>query len=410
MASPLQPLLPLPAPLRGSDIPSFAHTSIVRRLPEIAGRILRENELTPEAARALGALAAEIPSGKIRPLETPLATDAADWTQYLLPYLGSNWLEVPWFFAEHYFYRRVLEATGYYNPGPGRGMDPFDLQKAMGIQAARDSICALSALLNQVGGKGWPEASLQGLLSIDLGGNLIDLSRWPVNPGSQPLGGLSHPRQEQILVDDRQAVSRELFATRAPSGRVDFLLDNAGFELVCDLSLAWALLGSGRASQVQLHAKGAPVFVSDAMEKDVLQAVSFLEEDKDPNNRALGGHLRDAIERDQLVIREDAFWISPLPLWEMPAELAQDLGQSRFTISKGDANYRRLVGDRHWPATTPFNHVVRLGRPLLALRTLKSEVVLGLAPGRAEAAQAADPDWMSDGQWGLIQLSRQAWE
>jgi hypothetical protein len=49
---------------------------------------------------------------------------------------------------------------------------------------------------------------------------------------------------------------------------------------------------------------------------------------------------------------------------------------------KGDANYRRLIGDALWPHDTPFAHVLSyFAAPLLALRTLKSEVCVGLAPG-----------------------------
>jgi len=38
----------------------------------------------------------------------------------------------------------------------------------------------------------------------------------------------------------------------------------------------------------------------------------------------------------------------------MPADLRTELADAAVTILKGDLNYRRLVGDRHWPPTTPF--------------------------------------------------------
>ncbi|HEX9012053.1 MAG TPA: hypothetical protein VF813_01005, partial [Anaerolineaceae bacterium] len=92
MNPPRSPCLPLPPPLRGQDIPSFTHTSIVQRLPAITRGILQENELLPAAQQAMRQLLAEIPSGKIRPLEIPLAPDAGDWHGYIQPYLGMDWL------------------------------------------------------------------------------------------------------------------------------------------------------------------------------------------------------------------------------------------------------------------------------------------------------------------------------
>ena len=90
----------------------------------------------------------------------------------------------------------------------------------------------------------------------------------------------------------------------------------------------------------------------------------------------------------------------------MPADLRADLAAASLIISKGDANYRRLIGDRHWPYTTPFDDVVcYLPAPLVALRTLKSDVLVGLKPGQQPILDQKDPDWLINGRWGLIQFS-----
>jgi uncharacterized protein with ATP-grasp and redox domains len=401
------PCLPLPAPLRGRDIPSFTHTSIVKRLPEIGRRVLHENELLPAADQALRQLLAEIPDGKIRPPEIPLAPDAAAWGEYVRPYLGQDWLSVPWFFAEAYFYARVLETTGYYAPGRGQGKDPFRIQKRLGLQAAHASIVSLTEHLSPRAQAGWDTASLRSLIAIDLWGNLADLSRWPASRDEQSSAAGFQPNPERILVDDSAAAAECLADRAAGHDRVDFLLDNVGFELVCDLFLAAALLHSGMAGQVQLHVKAAPVFVSDATAADVRYTLETLAADANPAVSGLGRGLQSSLENQRLTLREDVYWTSPLPLWEMPADLRQSLGQARVILAKGDANYRRILGDRHWPPTTPFEQVASyLPAPLLALRTLKSEVAIGLAPGQAEAAAQTDPDWMNDGQWGLIQFVR----
>ncbi|MCZ7669261.1 MAG: hypothetical protein M5U34_19790 [Chloroflexi bacterium] len=43
--------------------------------------------------------------------------------------------------------------------------------------------------------------------------------------------------------------------------------------------------------------------------------------------------------------------------------------------------------------------------PLLALRTLKSEIVVNLAEGQAETLTARDPDWLTNGKWGVIHFA-----
>ena len=88
----------------------------------------------------------------------------------------------------------------------------------------------------------------------------------------------------------------------------------------------------------------------------------------------------------------------------MPADLRAALGELSLVIVKGDANYRRLVEDRHWPPDAPFEPITAyFPAPLVALRTFKSEVIVGLDPGQAEKEQAADPDWLVNGRRGVIQ-------
>ena len=53
----------------------------------------------------------------------------AAWNNELARYPGKTWLEVPWYWAEVYFYRRLLEAVGYFQPGAWQAHDPFGVQK-----------------------------------------------------------------------------------------------------------------------------------------------------------------------------------------------------------------------------------------------------------------------------------------
>ena len=92
---------------------------------------------------------------------------------------------------------------------------------------------------------------------------------------------------------------------------------------------------------------------------------------------------------------------------QFPPPLRAELSLSGLVILKGDVNYRRLLGDRHWPHTTRLEEVAAgFPAPLLVLRTLKGEILVGLAPGQAEALAAHDPTWLINGQRGLIQFCR----
>jgi hypothetical protein len=167
------------------------------------------------------------------------------------------------------------------------------------------------------------------------------------------------------------------------------------------------LLSSGLAGIVRLHVKPHPTYVSDAMIKDVRTTLDFFEADSDPQVNALGSRLTNDWERDRLQVKENFFWTSPLPAWEMPVLLRDELSAADLVISKGDANYRRLLGDLDWPFTTSFADILAyFPAPIVALRTVKAEIACGLQPGQAENVAAQDPDWMIDGRWGVVQFAR----
>jgi Damage-control phosphatase ARMT1-like domain len=76
---------------------------------------------------------------------------------------------------------------------------------------------------------------------------------------------------------------------------------------------------------------------------------------------------------------------------------------------KGDMNYRRLLGDLRWSLSTPFNSVVQyFPAPLLALRVLKAELATDMDPSRVASLNRLDPEWLTNGRWGVIQFSPSA--
>jgi uncharacterized protein with ATP-grasp and redox domains len=409
-----RPRPPLPEPLRGGDSDAFTYDSIVNRLPDIGRRLLAGNEFPAPVAAEIETLIRDIPSGRIRSLDGDAAPDAADWASYVEPYLDQDWLEVPWFFVETYFYRRILEATGYFRPGPGQEVDPFTYQKRLALETMALPVRELSRETRELSraagrqpGRDGPEA-LGRLLALVLWGNQADLSMWAADDEEKPSHDDVDQQSAHTLADDTPAVLDHLYGQEAPAKRVDFVLDNAGFELIADLYLAGFLLEQHLAEKVVLNVKLHPTFVSDAIEADVRGTIAYLAAAGHRDTAFLGERLGAQLRSGRLSLQTHPFWTSPLAMWEMPASLRKELSTSELLVSKGDANYRRLLGDRQWPFTTPFGEIVCYSpAPLVALRTLKSQVAAGLKIGQPETVGEQDPDWLVNGRWGLIQFYKE---
>ncbi len=150
------------------------------------------------------------------------------------------------------------------------------------------------------------------------------------------------------------------------------MLDNAGFELYVDLLLAGYLLAAGLATEVVLHPKSIPWFVSDVIPGDFAALLSALasprrfyetqSEEEGLQNKtpeALSDVEVDNLSflfqdwahlhaEGQLILRPNRFWTHPGSYWRLPHEdkdLFEDLKASEVVIFKGDLNYRKLTGD-----------------------------------------------------------------
>jgi hypothetical protein len=401
------PNLPLPAPLVGSENGSFAEFTLTQRMPNIARRVIKENNFSIQMNRSLEKLAAELQSGYIQPLKYDTGLDFQDWEQYLQPYKNQRWIDVPWFFAETYFYRLILNITNYFQPGKWQGIDPFLLQKEQGLEAAIDAIISLCTQveqwLNQSKQAGKvSKSSLIALLYFALWGNRVDLSLWSAFEEKRSNFDIQN-QLSNILVDDSFAVSKLL--SKSENNRIDFVVDNAGFELICDLCLVDFILGSGLANQVYLHFKIHPTFVADATIEDVYKTKNFLASSSHSNLKSFVQRLSNNLDSHRLILTEDYFWTSPLPFWQIHESLKYELAKSNLIIVKGDANYRRLLGDLHWDFTTNFADIVTYSpAPMLTLRTLKSELVVGLKSEVLKKLAILDSQWLTNGKWGVIQL------
>ena len=240
------------------------------------------------------------------------------------------------------------------------------------------------------------------LLHSSLWGNRADLSNLTVSLGAS--GGLAaRDERHNILIDHTEKVRR---IVTGGVRRIDFVNDNVGLDLLYDLALIDLVLRQGWVGRVVCHLKDHPLFVSDAMLHDLHTTVSLLAVSPQGAVRALGERLRRHLATGKLALQADPFWTSFLMYRDFPPGLRDTLSRSDLVILKGDVNYRRLLDDRHWPHTTPLEEIVSyFPAPLLVLRTLKGEIQVGLEPGQAGALAAEDPNWLINGQRGLVQYN-----
>ena len=98
---------------------------------------------------------------------------------------------------------------------------------------------------------------------------------------------------------------------------------------------------------------------SDALAKDVMATCDYVESLGGPCV-SVGRRWREHIAEGRWELKEVFYWAQPQPFWDMPAEVTTDLQQSAMVFVKGDANYRRLLGDCEWELTTPFATVRRV--------------------------------------------------
>ncbi|MDH6130793.1 hypothetical protein P3T37_000160 [Kitasatospora sp. MAA4] len=380
------------APVILSDVPgSFPWSVFHERHPKLVQQVLDALPYGPSERAAVEQLLAESTGGVLEPLNES-AHDHQQWREWGEGLFGRPWGQAPFLWAESYFYRRLLEATGYFRPGTWQGIDPFAPFK--NAELAGPAVDAELAALRDLPSLA-TEKRADVLLSSALWGNRADLS-------FQITASAGDSRPPALIADDSPLLWSAL--TAASSARVCVIADNAGRELLPDLVLVDHLLASGMATEAVLYVKPAPYYVSDATTADVLATVERLRSAPEPQAARIGRRLWQAMGNGALAVRTHRFFCAPLPFHDMPLDLRAELSGAAMTIIKGDLNYRRLVGDRLWDPTAPFaERAGHFPSPLAALRTLKSDVVVGLDGPVAADLDATGEPWRTSGTYGLIQ-------
>ncbi|GAV49612.1 hypothetical protein ZYGR_0P02570 [Zygosaccharomyces rouxii] len=377
--------------------------------------------------------------------ETAIAGVPASFNEHLTDTRneGVTWFDAEWLFAEIYMYRRI---NVLFRSQPlWAKFDIFDRVKQATFHSSFHGVVelalrykTLSAQLRQNGGDSEAlQILFKEFIDISLWGNATDLSLL-TNATLEDIksiqGAQARKNAESKIIVDDTTKAWQVLQKSGPDARVDFVLDNSGFELYADLVLAAFLINSKLAKQCVFHGKDIPYMVSDALYKDLLALLDNMKDTKffpaedSASREALNGFAQDIekfLANGQLQFRANPFWTTELDYWNIDpsetkyggAEVHKDLSESDLVIFKGDLNYRKLTGDRKWPRTTAWSEAIgplaNNGITLLSLRTCKADVQVGLSQGLDEKlSQEWEKDhpgkgswWTSSGKWAVISFN-----
>lgn len=416
--------LQLPNPMTSNVEGSWSYDTMSRRVvSDILKRIIDDNSeelIKPTAPQRsecllqLNDLRSSLECGKTGYLRglSDSGPDLLIWDRLLATIQEDerNWLDAPWLISEFYFYRRIAEAFRFFETG----YDMFVMQKANGLMEAMPAIQEIAEKLPIVLAGGIVDA-LEIAIQTSLWGNKIDLSLWPAGvskPGSTE-GALidTIAAGRQFILDDHTVevvklleglTSKELKGSKRVIGIV---VDNAGYELFSDLLLGYSLLELGVATSITYYTKGHPTFVSDATNSDALETIDFLESSSHQPTADLAHAFADYVRKGQFVFDSDLFWCQPIPFWDMPDNIQEKIEKNRLVFVKGDANYRRLLGEREWDLDCPAKEILSYWPvPVCALRTFKAEIGCGISTSKQIEAITVDKNWLTSGKWGVVQL------
>ncbi|KAJ3089084.1 hypothetical protein HK102_007241 [Quaeritorhiza haematococci] len=449
-------------PLRGTVKDSFAHITIRDRMPVIVTKAIddlyraqsqlgllanakNDENLQRKAdeARVVIAMIAEMKYeantlSDFLQHDKPLALikdhleDAEVWNYLIKEYWPSKgtktWYSAPWLFVECY-------------------MKAFDgsLKSIAELSNQLDKACSATLADEQ------KAVILRDFFQFSLWGNQTDLSLHVDTKQQASVQAMQTSDKEKladthskIIVNDIDEVMAYLKPLK--NVRIDIVLDNAGFELFVDLCLADWMVHSGLASEVVFHVKEYPWFVSDTTVADfewTLDAAqrfaktlhssvptSAGDANIPPSTPPRLAQWRSHLETGSWKIEVHPVWTVPHSFWDMGAvgkswlnsvfglDKSRNSKSSSLVIFKGDLNYRKLVYDCEWPTTTSFQEAIGpymsttfsaqnsdvKAPAILALRTCKSNVAVGLKEGQEKQLSAVDRDWMVNGKWGMIQF------
>ncbi|EFN86273.1 UPF0364 protein C6orf211-like protein, partial [Harpegnathos saltator] len=424
---------------------SFAYVTIKDRLPVILTKVIDHFSRNKESIQTIygkdsineikyligfiSKLKNEVVTNKVlRPLRLHDYTsndEAEEWNKYLehrtdiegeIP----TWFNTIWLYCECYMYRVLAQEISLMVKLSR--YDPFEDEKQANFVESIDSISTLGSYIRDIISTYMPDEDLhtekkeafRKLLNVCLWGNRCDLSLSGGASASQSGNPFEilESLKENIISNDWEHVWNVLCdKTERECVIVDIVLDNAGYELFTDLCLATFLILKELATKVRFYVKKYPWYVSDATLHDfywILEQMGYLH--SHPDLQFLSKMYFDFLDAECWSLEEEPYWTSPYDFTKMKekdTKLYEKLSNAKLVIFKGDLNYRKLVGDVNYEHTTAFANALGNFCPtnIASLRTVKSDVCVGLQPGVSESLFNKDDDWMVTGKYGVIQTN-----
>lgn len=480
-----------------ADKNSFAYSTVRERWPKIITSTMEDvkstldmKDRTPEEVKDGEGIVQKLQQlltdmaedAQLQPIPDDGGPDIPDYNTELQELGSLSWHNAPWLYLECYLYRLLHTFFSTSSTPFWATYDPFAHQKDSSLPASRtgtvELVTAFLQTLEDMTGYDMDDSIrhdlLEEMLQISLWGNATDLSLLTTLSMSE-----LHSRQGQaarqaskqnVIVDDTEAVW-ELFEGMLKSGggfhdgtmlksgggsgpseerKLDIVLDNSGFELLTDLVLAVFLLKARYATQITLHGKSIPWFVSDVTARDLSFLITSLVAPTHDTSLSspppspspfgplspvettalstFGTLIQSLLASQALTYKSHTFWTTAHPFSRLPERapaLYTELCNAQLVVFKGDLNYRKLVGDGMWPKTTGFRVALgdlgaagalsqemdddgrakkkEKGLRILALRGCKADVVVGLKEGQEEALAEADgKGWTRTGKYAVI--------
>ncbi|KAJ0170629.1 hypothetical protein K1T71_014000 [Dendrolimus kikuchii] len=222
----------------------------------------------------------------------------------------------------------------------------------------------------------------------------------------------------------------------------DIVCDNAGYELFADVCFAHFLVSQEIVQKVRFHVKKMPWFVSDATPVDFKQLIdtcikaNYRREipsepkpepaegeappEPDPpriinsdNLKQLGEQWQKLYENGTFIVLCEDYWTYPHVYKDMKRidnNMYRKLQYAVAVLFKGDLNYRKLLGERNCNPVLGFEAALQgfIPAPIIAVRTIKADLVCGLPKGKWDQLTKADDKWMQSGDYGVIQFCSKA--
>ncbi|XP_064535397.1 damage-control phosphatase ARMT1 [Drosophila montana] len=341
--------------------------------------------------------------------------DKAEWNAFLteLPRPKRSFFRASWLHAECYLYRRI--SSFFENSKHLQNFDYFAELKKEDLQISGRAIRCLTEATR---GLSKDFESFSRLMRINLWSNHyeIQLNAFvfdaPQDHKNIDVLARVADLDKRLLVDDSLLVWNCLMNAKGQKQIiVDYICDNGGFELFTDLLFIEYLVDQELVTQVRMHVKAIPWYISDVLRHDIEWTIKYLKDYNVEIISTLGKKLERLMYERRIVIAPlSHFWTGPQSYFVMVdsnIELYRFLTKAQLAIFKGDLNYRKLLGDYIWDSTEEFITCLRGFRPtnICAMRNVKCEVICGLPEGCADHLLKIDPTWMISGSYGVIQYT-----